>query len=145
MRPFGWPRIWDRIHTRHVSNILVHYISHFIPQIIQEFSYVFRQIDLRIASDRRSWCHSHRRSSHFDRVHQGIGNPKARILFQEAFGNLLYERHCMLRQRFDHVEKLWRDDDNGMMSGWDGEGRVFELKGRCQACDHPRQGMSFTI
>ena len=93
-------------------------------------------------SDQSSWNDSHRRSSHLDRVHQGIRDAKARILFQEAFGNLLFERQSMLRQRFDLVEKLWRDDDNGMMSRWDGEGGVFELWGWCQACDDSRKERS---
>lgn len=69
----------------------------------------------------------HWSNSHLDSVDQRIRDAKARILFQEAFGNLLFERQSMLRQCFDLIKELWRDDDNGLMSRWDGEGRIFEL------------------
>lgn len=73
-------------------------------------------------------------SSHLDRMHQRIRNTKTRILFQKPFRNLLFERQRLLRQRFDLVQEFGRDDDDGMMSGRDGEGGVFELQAWvCQA------------
>ena len=60
-------------------------------------------------------------------MHKRIRDPQSRILLQKPLTDLFLERHLMLRQRLDLIEKFRRDDDDFFVRGWDGEGTVFEL------------------